>query len=69
VRRGSILSWLFGTNDHLLTRIGLAHTKLFAWTVAAVFADAREGGEEPPFYKPSMLAEESFRGIWRVRIS
>jgi ribosomal protein S18 acetylase RimI-like enzyme len=32
--------------------------------VAALFADAREGGEEPPFYKPSMLAEGSFRGIW-----
>jgi GNAT superfamily N-acetyltransferase len=32
--------------------------------VAALFADGREGGEEPPFYRPSMLAEESFRGIW-----
>jgi ribosomal protein S18 acetylase RimI-like enzyme len=35
-----------------------------AAAVAALFADAREGGEEPPFYKPSMLAEGSFRGIW-----
>ena len=35
-----------------------------AGAVAALFADAREGGEEPPFYRPSMLAEGSFRGIW-----
>jgi GNAT superfamily N-acetyltransferase len=32
--------------------------------VAALFADARESGEEPPFYRPSMLADGSFRGIW-----
>jgi GNAT superfamily N-acetyltransferase len=32
--------------------------------VAALFADARENGEEPPFYRPSMLADGSFRGIW-----
>ena len=32
--------------------------------VAALFAHAREGGEEPPFYRPSMLADGSFRGIW-----
>ena len=35
-----------------------------AAAVAALFADAREGGEEPPFYKPAMLAEGAFRGIW-----
>jgi ribosomal protein S18 acetylase RimI-like enzyme len=35
-----------------------------AAAVAALFADAREGGEEPPFYKSAMLAEGSFRGIW-----
>jgi GNAT superfamily N-acetyltransferase len=35
-----------------------------ATAVAALFADAREGGEEPPFYKPAMLAEGAFRGIW-----
>ncbi len=35
-----------------------------AAAVAALFADAREGGEEPPFYKPTMLAEGSFCGIW-----
>ena len=34
-----------------------------AAAVAALFTDAREGGEEPPFYRPSMLAEGSFRGI------
>jgi ribosomal protein S18 acetylase RimI-like enzyme len=34
-----------------------------AAAVAALFADAREGGEEPPFYKPAMLADGSFRGI------
>ena len=32
--------------------------------VAALFADAGEGGEAPPFYQPSMLADGSFRGIW-----
>ena len=32
--------------------------------VAALFADARANGEEPPFYLPSMLADDSFRGIW-----
>jgi RimJ/RimL family protein N-acetyltransferase len=36
-----------------------------AAAVAALFADAREGGEEPPFYKPGMLAEGSFRGVWQ----
>ena len=35
-----------------------------AAAVAALFTDAREGGEEPPFYRPAMLAEGSFRGIW-----
>lgn len=35
-----------------------------AAAVAALFADARESGEEPPFYRPAMLAEKSFRGIW-----
>jgi GNAT superfamily N-acetyltransferase len=35
--------------------------------VAALFADARETGEEPPFYRPSMLADDSFRGIWEGR--
>ena len=35
-----------------------------AAAVAALFADAREGSEEPPFYKPEMLADGSFRGIW-----
>ena len=35
-----------------------------AAAVAALFADARDEGEEPPFYKPAMLAEGSFRGIW-----
>ena len=35
-----------------------------AAAVAALFADAREGGEEPPFYRPAMLADGSFRGIW-----
>jgi ribosomal protein S18 acetylase RimI-like enzyme len=35
-----------------------------AVAIAALFADAREGGEEPAFYRPSMLAEGSFRGIW-----
>jgi GNAT superfamily N-acetyltransferase len=32
--------------------------------VAALFAHAQEDGEEPPFYKPSMLAEGAFRGVW-----
>lgn len=35
-----------------------------AGAIAALFADARESGEEPPFYSPSMLAEGAFRGIW-----
>jgi ribosomal protein S18 acetylase RimI-like enzyme len=35
-----------------------------AAAVAGLFADAREGGEAPPFYQPSMLAEGSFRGVW-----
>jgi GNAT superfamily N-acetyltransferase len=35
-----------------------------AAAVAALFADARESGEEPPFYRPSMLADGAFRGIW-----
>jgi ribosomal protein S18 acetylase RimI-like enzyme len=34
-----------------------------AEAVAELFAHAREGGEEPQFYKPSMLAEGAFRGI------
>lgn len=34
-----------------------------AGAVAALFAVAREKGEEPPFYTPSMLAEGAFRGI------
>jgi GNAT superfamily N-acetyltransferase len=32
--------------------------------VAALFADAREDAEEPPFYRPAMLADGSFRGVW-----
>jgi GNAT superfamily N-acetyltransferase len=35
-----------------------------AEVVASLFADAREGGEEPTFYKASMLADGAFRGIW-----
>jgi ribosomal protein S18 acetylase RimI-like enzyme len=35
-----------------------------AAAVAALFTDARAGDEEPPFYRPAMLAEGSFRGIW-----
>jgi GNAT superfamily N-acetyltransferase len=35
-----------------------------AAAVAALFADGREGGEEPPFFRPAMLAERSFHGIW-----
>jgi GNAT superfamily N-acetyltransferase len=35
-----------------------------ATAVAALFAAARESGEEPPFYREAMLAEGSFRGIW-----
>ena len=40
--------------------LDMSHTA----AVAALFADARAGGEEPPFYRPAMLAEGSFRGIW-----
>ena len=40
--------------------LDMSHTA----AVAALFTDAREGGEEPPFYRPAMLAEGSFRGIW-----
>jgi ribosomal protein S18 acetylase RimI-like enzyme len=40
--------------------LDMSHTA----AVAALFADAREGGEEPPFYRPAMLAEGAFRGIW-----
>jgi predicted GNAT family acetyltransferase len=29
-----------------------------------LYADAREHGEQPSFYKPSMLADGAFRGIW-----
>ena len=35
-----------------------------AAAVAALFADAGEGGEEPSFYRPAMLADGSFRGVW-----
>jgi GNAT superfamily N-acetyltransferase len=35
-----------------------------AAAVAALFTDARQADEAPPFYKPSMLAEGSFRGVW-----
>src|SRR5215204_1051329 len=34
-----------------------------AAAVEALFANAREGGEEPSFYQPAMLGEGSFRGI------
>jgi GNAT superfamily N-acetyltransferase len=46
--------------DHDVVALDLSHSG----EVAALFADARESGEEPPFYKPSMLAEGSFRGIF-----
>jgi GNAT superfamily N-acetyltransferase len=32
--------------------------------VDRLFADARDSGEEPPFYQPAMLGDGSFRGIW-----
>jgi GNAT superfamily N-acetyltransferase len=35
-----------------------------AAAVDALYADARAGGEEPPFYRPAMLADGSFRGVW-----
>jgi len=35
-----------------------------AEAVAGLFADARKGGEAPPFYQPSMLGDGSFRGVW-----
>jgi GNAT superfamily N-acetyltransferase len=35
-----------------------------AVAVAGLFAEGREGGEDPPFYSPGMLAEGAFRGIW-----
>jgi RimJ/RimL family protein N-acetyltransferase len=34
-----------------------------AAAVAALFANARQGGEEPSFYQPAMLGDGSFRGI------
>ena len=46
--------------DDDIAVLDISHTA----AVAALFADAREGGEEPPFYRPAMLAEGSFRGIW-----
>jgi ribosomal protein S18 acetylase RimI-like enzyme len=47
-----------GTDDEV-SALDLSH----AAAVEALFAAAREAGEEPPFYRPSMLAEGSFRGI------
>ena len=35
-----------------------------AGAVATLYGDARESGEEPPFYRPAMLADGAFRGIW-----
>jgi GNAT superfamily N-acetyltransferase len=46
--------------DSEVARLNPSH----AGAVEALFADAREGGEEPPFYKPAMLADGSFRGVW-----
>jgi GNAT superfamily N-acetyltransferase len=46
--------------DDDVAALDLSH----AAAVAALFADAHESGEEPPFYKPEMLADGSFRGIW-----
>jgi len=43
-----------------ITALDLSHTP----AVAALFADGHEGGDAPPFYRPSMLAGGSFRGIW-----
>jgi GNAT superfamily N-acetyltransferase len=42
------------------TALDLSH----AAAVAALFADARAAGEAPPFYKPEMLGDGAFRGIW-----
>jgi ribosomal protein S18 acetylase RimI-like enzyme len=46
--------------DETVAALDASHAE----AVAALFADARDGGEAPPFYRPSMLAEGAFRGVF-----
>jgi ribosomal protein S18 acetylase RimI-like enzyme len=55
----SAASFRAAAADDDIAALDLSH----AAAVAALFADARDG-EEPHFYRPEMLADGSFRGIW-----
>jgi ribosomal protein S18 acetylase RimI-like enzyme len=56
----SAASFRPAAGDDEVAALDLSH----AAAVAALFADARAGDEEPPYYEPAMLAEGAFRGIW-----